>query len=128
MEKAQAEVRQVFLSKGNVDETGLQQVKFLKAVIKETLRLHPAVPRECSESCQIYGYNTPVKTRVLVNAWAIGRDPTCWTEPERFNPERFLNSPVDYKGFSFEYIPFEAGRRICPGIAFATPNIKLPLA
>uniref|UniRef100_A0A7N2M8Q0 Cytochrome P450 n=2 Tax=Quercus lobata TaxID=97700 RepID=A0A7N2M8Q0_QUELO len=132
MEKAQAEVRQVFDGKAYVDETYLHELKFLRSVIKETLRLHPTIPlllpRECSESCDINGYKIPVKTKVIVNAWAIGRDPRYWTEAEKFYPERFLNSSIDYKGTDFEYIPFGAGRRMCPGITFAMANIELPLA
>ncbi|KAA8544289.1 hypothetical protein F0562_022301 [Nyssa sinensis] len=132
MKRAQAEVREVFGKNGIVDETGLPELKYLNSVIKETLRLHPPapllLPRECSEQCEINGYQIPVKTRVIVNAWAIGRDPRYWTEAERFHPERFLNSPMDFKGIDFEYIPFGAGRRICPGVLFALPNIELPLA
>uniref|UniRef100_A0A5B6Z7I6 Uncharacterized protein n=1 Tax=Davidia involucrata TaxID=16924 RepID=A0A5B6Z7I6_DAVIN len=132
MKRAQDEVREVFGEKGNVDETGLHELKFLKSVIKETLRLHPSapllVPRESSAHCEINGYEIPAKTKVIVNAWAIGRDPRYWTEPERFQPERFLNSPIDFKGTDFEYIPFGAGRRICPGITYALANIELPLA
>lgn len=132
MEKAQAEVRQLFDGKAHVDETYLHELKFLRSVIKETLRLHPTIPlllpRECRESCDIDGYKIPVKTKVIVNAWAIGRDPRYWTEAEKFYPERFLNSSIDYKGTDFEYIPFGAGRRMCPGITFAMANIELPLA
>ncbi|KAK3199946.1 hypothetical protein Dsin_023361 [Dipteronia sinensis] len=131
MKDAQAEVRRVFDVKGKVDETGIHELKFLKAVIIETLRLHPAaplVPRENSDSCQINRYEIPTKTRTIVNTWAIGRDPKYWTEAEKFIPERFLESPPDYKGTNFSYIPFGAGRRICPGIQFAIPNIELPLA
>ncbi|KAL5735764.1 hypothetical protein ACOSP7_030218 [Xanthoceras sorbifolium] len=58
----------------------------------------------------------------------MGRDLRYWTQAETFYPERFLNSSVDYKGINFEYIPFGAGRRICPGISFALPNIELLLA
>ncbi|PQQ17256.1 hypothetical protein Pyn_13806 [Prunus yedoensis var. nudiflora] len=103
MRKAQAEVRQ--------------------AVIKETLRVHPPIP-----FCEIDGYGIPVKTEVIVNAWAIGRDFKYWTEAETFWPERFLDSSVDFRGTNFEFIPFGAGRRICPGITFGIPNIELPLA
>ncbi|KAG4112025.1 hypothetical protein ERO13_D13G137650v2 [Gossypium hirsutum] len=132
MTKAQAEVRQVFQGKGNVDETGIHQLKYLKCVIKETLRLHPVfpllLPRECSQNCEVNGFEIPSKTRVIINAWAIGRDPNHWVEPEKFEPERFINSSVDFVGTNFEFIPFGAGRRICPGILFAVPNVELPLA
>ncbi|XP_024029893.1 cytochrome P450 71D11 [Morus notabilis] len=132
MEKAQNEVRQVFSRKGSVDETVLSEMKYLKCIVKETLRLHPSapllLPRECREKCEINGYEIPVKTQVIVNAWAIGRDPKYWTEPESFIPERFLDSSIDYKGTNFEYIPFGAGRRICPGMSFGLINVELPLA
>ncbi|XP_038686782.1 cytochrome P450 71D11-like [Tripterygium wilfordii] len=132
MKKAQAEVRQVFDSKASVDETSIPELSYLKLVVKETLRLHPPLPlllpRESLEQCEINGYKIPVKTTVLVNAWAIGRDPEYWTEPETFYPERFLDSSVDYKGTSFEYTPFGAGRRICPGITFGLANVYLPLS
>ncbi|GAV84820.1 p450 domain-containing protein [Cephalotus follicularis] len=132
MKEAQNEVRNAFHGKGTVDEVGIEELKLLKAIIKETLRLHPPapflLPRECGENCEIEGYNIPVKSRVIVNAWAIGRDPTHWTEAETFRPERFFNSSIDYKGTYFQYIPFGAGRRICPGISFALPSIELQLA
>ncbi|KAB2615518.1 cytochrome P450 71D9-like [Pyrus ussuriensis x Pyrus communis] len=130
--KAQREVREVFNRKGKADETSIREMKYLNAVIKETLRLHPSVPlllpREWGEKCDIGGYGIPVKSKVIVNAWAIGRDPKYWTEPERFKPERFLDSSIDYKGTNFEYIPFGAGRRICPGILYGLANVELPLA
>ncbi|XP_021288694.1 premnaspirodiene oxygenase-like [Herrania umbratica] len=131
MEKAKAEVRDVFKGKGYVDEESFHELKFLKSVLKETLRLHnpvPLIPRECRENCKLGGYEIPVKTKVLINSWAITRDPRHWSEPDKFNPERFLNSSLDYKGTDFQYIPFGAGRRICPGISFALANIEMQLA
>ncbi|XP_028799812.1 cytochrome P450 71D10-like [Neltuma alba] len=134
MKEAQAEVRRVYGSKGYVDESELHQLKYLGAVIKETLRLHPPVPllvpRENSENCVINGYQIPSKTKIIINAWAIGRDPKNWNEPERFEPKRFLSTSTDYnfKGLNFDYIPFGAGRRICPGITFATPVLELLLS
>jgi cytochrome P450 len=132
MEEAQSEVRRVFDKKGFVDETEFHQLVYLKSVIKETLRLHPSLPlllpRESRERCKINGYEIPAKTRILVNAWAIGRDPRYWIEAESFKPERFANSLIDFNGTNFEYIPFGAGRRMCPGLAFGIPNVELPLA
>ncbi|XP_038685421.1 cytochrome P450 71D9-like [Tripterygium wilfordii] len=132
MAKTQAEVRRVFDKKGYVDEAALEELEFLGTVIKETLRLHPPAPllapRECRERCQINGYEIPEKTHIIINAWVIGRDPNYWTEAERFYPERFDGSSIDYKGNNFEFLPFGAGRRACPGLSFGIANTKLPLA
>ncbi|MED6184227.1 hypothetical protein PIB30_045399 [Stylosanthes scabra] len=133
MERAQAEVRRVYGNKGYVDESELHQLIYLKCIVKETLRLHPSVPllvlRENKEPCQIKGYKIPANSRIMINAWAIGRDPKYWDEALNFKPERFLdNYSIDQRGTNFEFIPFGGGRRMCPGIAFATPNMELPLA
>ncbi|CAN6271708.1 unnamed protein product [Urochloa humidicola] len=132
MKKAQAEVRGTLNGKPKVTEDDLAQLNYLKLIIKETLRMHPPapllLPREAMESCKILGYDVPKGTTVFVNAWAIGRDPRYWDDPEEFKPERFESGTIDFKGLDFEYIPFGAGRRICPGIMFAQSNIELVLA
>ncbi|WJX16901.1 hypothetical protein P8452_06882 [Trifolium repens] len=132
MKKAQEEIREIFKMKGIVGENCINELKYLKSVVKETLRLHPPgallIPRECGQACEIDGYYIPNKSKVIVNAWAIGRDPKYWTEPERFYPERFIGSSIDYKGSDFEYIPFGAGRRICLGSTFALINVEMALA
>ncbi|KAI9115522.1 hypothetical protein K1719_013191 [Acacia pycnantha] len=132
MKKAQEEVRQVFKKQGYVNEEDISELKYMKAVLKETMRLQPPlpllVPRESRERCEINGYTIPPKTQMLVNAWAIGRDPSCWERAEEFWPERFMECEIDYKGFNFELVPFGAGRRICPGIFLAMANVELPLA
>ncbi|XVE50807.1 hypothetical protein DITRI_Ditri01bG0192900 [Diplodiscus trichospermus] len=131
MRKAQNEVRKVFGENGKVNEERIQELKFLRSIAKETLRLHPPgvlLPRECRETCVINGYEIPAKTKVLINSWAIQRDSRYWKDAEEFYPERFLNSSIDLRGTYFEYIPFGAGRRICPGISLALPSIELTLA
>ncbi|KAL4298593.1 hypothetical protein AHAS_Ahas17G0016400 [Arachis hypogaea] len=133
MERAQSEVRRVYGSKWYVDESELHQLTYLKSIIKETLRLHPSVPllvpRENKEPCQINGYQIPANSRIVINAWAIGRDPTYWVDAMEFKPEMFVdNYSIDNRGTNFEFIPFGGGRRMCPGIAFATPNMELSLA
>ncbi|CAI0409438.1 unnamed protein product [Linum tenue] len=134
MKKAQDEVRQlVFNGKGDiVDEACINQLHYLQLVVTETLRLHPSgplnVPRENQETVVIQGYRIPAKTKVIFNSWAIGRDPNHWTDPETFYPERFLNTCTDYKGLHFQFIPFGAGRRMCPGVHYGTTIAKLVLA
>ncbi|KAF7803855.1 cytochrome P450 71D8-like [Senna tora] len=132
MEKAQAEIREAFRGKKTIHEKDVEELSYLKLVIKETMRLHTPgpllLPRECREACNIGGYEIPIKTKVIVNAWALGRDPKYWYDAESFIPERFCGSSVDFKGTNFEYIPFGSGRRMCPGISFALASIELPLA
>ncbi|CAI0409342.1 unnamed protein product, partial [Linum tenue] len=133
MEKAQKEVRRVFDGKGKVvDEASLDELPYLKSIVKETFRLHPPapllVPRESRETIVINGYQIPAGTKVLINAWAIGRDPTHWHEPDKFIPERFLNNSINYEGDNFQFIPFGAGRRVCPGIKSGSLVVHLTLA
>ncbi|ERN13567.1 hypothetical protein AMTR_s02359p00000360, partial [Amborella trichopoda] len=134
MKKAQDEVCGIAKSNNTnmIEERDLHQLHYLKAVVKEILRLHPPspllVPRELIEDCNIEGYHIPAKARVFVNAWAIGRHPYSWIDPEDFRPERFVGSNIDYRGQDFALIPFEAGRRGCPGIFFAMAIVELALA
>ncbi|XP_031477304.1 cytochrome P450 71A1-like [Nymphaea colorata] len=132
MKKLQHELRLALKTKDMVEENDLHQLLYLKLVIKETLRQHPPlpllVPRVSSQECNVGGYSIPAKTRVIVNAWAIGRDPNSWQNPEEFIPERFVNCHFDYKGQNFEFIPFGSGRRMCPGHHFAMAVVELVLA
>ncbi|CAN1169646.1 Desmethyl-deoxy-podophyllotoxin synthase [Linum perenne] len=132
MQKAQKEVRQLFDEQGKVDESRLDELHYLQLIIKETFRLHPIaplfLPRECRETVVVNGYLIPEKTRVTINAWAIGRDPRHWTNPDEFIPERFVDSSLDYKGHDFQFLPFGSGRRVCPGIQFGIAVVELLLA
>ncbi|XP_072973176.1 indole-2-monooxygenase-like [Typha angustifolia] len=132
MKKLQEEIRRIAYGKEMVKEEDLIKMSYLKAVIKEVLRLHPSapllIPRESMENCQIEGYQIPKRTRVIINAWAINRDPKYWEAAEKFHPERFIESSVDYKGNDFQFIPFGAGRRICPGIDFGISIVEIMLA
>ncbi|CAN0908271.1 Desmethyl-deoxy-podophyllotoxin synthase [Linum grandiflorum] len=136
MKKVQKEVRDQFDGKGRIDYEDIDQLHYLKLVIKETLRLYPPVPllapREAREAAMVHDYHIPAKTRIIINVWAIARDPHNWREPERFYPERFLNdlsSNTDYyKGLDFSLIPFGSGRRICPGVQLGMTIITLSLA
>ncbi|KAL8225196.1 hypothetical protein R6Q57_017753 [Mikania cordata] len=132
MHKLQAELRRVLKGKKKVYESDIRELDYMKLVIKETLRLHPPlpllVPRECREKCEIGGYTIPVNTKLTINYWKIGRDPEYWSNPHSFIPERFNDSSIDFNGTHFEYTPFGAGRRICPGLTMGLANVELVLA
>jgi len=132
MKRAQEELESVVGLDCLVEESMLPHLQYLQSVVKETLRLYPPapllLPHESMEHSTVGGYQIPQKTRVIVNAWAIGRDPLVWEEANVFKPERFLGSRIDVKGQDFGLIPFGSGRRGCPGISLALCMIQLGLA
>ncbi|XP_061340580.1 geraniol 8-hydroxylase-like [Gastrolobium bilobum] len=131
MEKAKQELEQTIGKGKPVEESDLVRLPYLQAVIKETLRLHPPVPflipRKADENVEICGYTIPKGARVLVNVWAVGRDPSSWKDANVFSPERFLSSEIDVKGRNYELTPFGSGRRVCPGLPFAMRMLYLML-
>nr|AXY97694.1 Cytochrome P450, family 712, subfamily A, polypeptide 1 [Populus tomentosa] len=115
-----------------VKESDVPNLPYLKAVMRETLRLHPSAPliiRECAEDCKVNGSVVKAKTRVLVNVYAVMRDPESWANPDEFMPERFLESSEEKIGElagklslgdqNFRFLPFGSGRRGCPGASLA---------
>ncbi|XP_010508155.1 PREDICTED: cytochrome P450 76C4 isoform X1 [Camelina sativa] len=132
MAKAQAEIDRVIGENGVVQESDISELPYLQAVVKETFRLHPALPlllpREAETDLEILGFMVPKDAQVLVNVWAIGRDPSVWENPTQFEPERFIGKEIDVKGRDYELTPFGAGRRICPGLPLAVKTVPLMLA
>ncbi|XP_010476297.1 PREDICTED: cytochrome P450 71B2-like [Camelina sativa] len=131
MKKAQEEIRAALGEKREkLTEEDLEKVEYLKLIVKETFRLHPSVPtipREAMSPITIQGYDIPADTRIYINVWAIGRDPKVWENPEEFNPERFMNSDVHFKGQHYELLPFGSGRRLCPAVGMASNIIEFGL-
>ncbi|KAI3914140.1 hypothetical protein MKW98_003213 [Papaver atlanticum] len=108
-----------------ISESDLPKLPYLQCVIQESLRLHPPapipLPHISSQDCTIAGYDIPRGTMLLLNAWAIQRDPKWWDEPTKFKPERFDRESAIKEGKmdGFRWIPFGAGRRGCPGSGMA---------
>ncbi|CAL1361662.1 unnamed protein product [Linum trigynum] len=134
MKLAQEEIETKVGTDRWVDDSDIEKLTYLGAVIKETLRMYPpgplSVPREASEDITIKGYHVPKGTRFLANFWKLHRDPKVWSDPDEYKPERFLaaNANMEIFGQQFEYLPFGSGRRGCPGINFGMQVTQLTLA
>ncbi|KFK28658.1 hypothetical protein AALP_AA7G028400 [Arabis alpina] len=132
MKKLQDEIKKISTHNSNVTEKEVEQITYLHDVIKEGLRLHPSGPllfRLPSENVQLKGYEIAAGTQVIINVWAIQRDPAIWgLDADEFRPERHLEANLDFNGTDSKFLPFGAGRRLCPGIGFAMVMAKLILA
>lgn len=127
LEKAKIELDNHIGQEHLIEEAEATKLQYLQNIISETLRLHPPVtmllPHLSSHDCTIGGYDVPRNTMLMVNAWAIHRDPNLWADPMSFKPERFENGQGDIGGF----IPFGMGRRACPGSGLALRTLGLTL-
>ncbi|PQQ04870.1 cytochrome P450 CYP736A12 [Prunus yedoensis var. nudiflora] len=114
----------------------LEDVVGLERMVEESdlekLELHPVapllIPHAANEDCTVNGFHIQKASRVIINVWAIGRDPRAWTDAERFIPDRFVGSNIDVRGNHFELIPFGSGRRRCPGIQLGLTVVQLMVA
>ncbi|KAK8637420.1 hypothetical protein V6N13_064839 [Hibiscus sabdariffa] len=129
MTRVQWELAEVVGLDRRMEESDLDKLPYLKCCVKETLRLHPPIPllhHETAEETVVAGYRIPAKSRVMINAWAIGRDRDSWEDPESFKPSRFVKEGMpDFKGGDFEFIPFGSGRRSCPGMQLGLYAVEL---
>ncbi|XP_077228333.1 cytochrome P450 71AU50-like [Tasmannia lanceolata] len=132
MKKVQEELEREVGMERMVAESDLVNLEYMNMVIKESMRLHPVVPllapHEAMEDCTVSGFYIPRKSRVIINGWAIGRDPNSWPNAEEFLPERFIGTNIDLRGRDFQLIPFGSGRRSCPGIQLGLRVVQLVLA
>eukprot|EP00253_Pinus_taeda_P010707 PITA_10707 len=140
MKRLQEEIDCTAGRHSKVNESDVASMKYLHSVVKETLRLYPGAPlsgpHESAETVTVEGYHIPKKTLLLVNVWAIGRDPTVWgKDASEFKPERFVEEFGGHNDYTditntqdLRMLPFGAGRRRCPGPPMALPTISLALA
>ncbi|XP_046450542.1 cytochrome P450 4c3-like [Daphnia pulex] len=108
----------------------LTRLKYLECCIKETLRLYPpfpAVSRYLSEDVQSGGYTLPRGLTVVINIFAAHHDPTVFSDPDAFKPERFLPEN-SFDRHPYAFIPFSAGPRNCIAQKYAMMELKVCLA
>ncbi|XP_013467818.2 geraniol 8-hydroxylase [Medicago truncatula] len=131
MLKAKEELKQIIGIGNPIEESDITRLPYLQAVVKETLRMHPSapllLPKKARVDVKIHGYTIPQGAQVVINEWAIGRNPNIWDNPNSFLPERFLGSEINFNGQNFQLTPFGGGRRICPGMPLATKMIHMML-
>ncbi|TKY50303.1 Cytochrome P450 82A3 [Spatholobus suberectus] len=134
LEKAKEEIGTQIGKDGYISESDISKLVYLQAIVKETLRLYPPAPlsspREFTENCILGGYHVKKETRFIPNLWKIHRDPSVWSDPLEFKPERFLTThkDVDVRGHHFELLPFGSGRRICAGMSLGLRMVHFTLA
>ncbi|KAL9809940.1 putative cytochrome P450 [Arabidopsis thaliana] len=127
LDKVREEIKSNVKHKGIIQDSDLSSLPYLRCVIYETLRLHPAapiLPPHCSSKrFNLGNYEIPENTVLLVNAWAVHRDGELWEEADVFKPERFEGFVGDRDGFKF--LPFGVGRRACPAAGLAMRVVSL---
>ncbi|CAM6091953.1 unnamed protein product [Calypogeia fissa] len=134
------EIKSVVPDGRPVSEADVEKMPYLQAVVKEALRKHPPLPfgitHGVTEQTKLRGYDIPEDGMMLFHIQAMQNDPERWDHPEVFNPERFVsatpNPDHDMTGShgprSLDFIPFGAGRRICPAMNLGLKHVHLILA
>lgn len=134
--KIHQELDTVVGSSRTVVESDLTHLNYLRCVVRETFRMHPAgpflIPHESTRATVINGYYIPKKTRVFINTHALGRNTKIWDNVDEFRPERHLSadgSRVEIShGADFKILPFSAGKRKCPGAPLGVTLVLMALA
>lgn len=135
IQKKMYEEIKIVVGDKKVDENDMQKMPYLNAVVKELLRKHPptyfTLTHTVTEPVKLGGYDIPMDANVEFFVHGISHDPNIWSDPEKFDPDRFLSGREDaditgVKGVKM--MPFGVGRRICPGLGMATVHVNLMLA
>nr|CAD7429728.1 unnamed protein product [Timema monikensis] len=119
-ERLRKEVDNVLIKHdGQITYEALQDLKYMDAVVDETLRKYPPagiLTRFCTKDYKIPGTNVKIdkETSVIIPVYAIHHDPKYYPDPEKFDPERFSDENIKIRP-KFTYLPFGEGPRICIG-------------
>lgn len=131
--KAQQELDTWIGDSRQVRDSDISNLKYLQAIVKEVLRMHPPGPllswaRLAIHDVHVGKHFVPAGTTAMVNMWAITHDGNIWKDPWAFRPDRFMEEEVSIMGSDLRLAPFGAGRRVCPGKALGLATVHLWLA
>jgi cytochrome P450 len=105
----------------------IQRMDLLDRVIKESMRILPAVPflfmRVCAENTTVGGFAVPKGSNMMISPLAAHHDPNIYPEPKNFQPDRW----IDKAPSPYDYLPFGVGARACIGMLFAERALRLML-
>ncbi|RYP12486.1 hypothetical protein DL765_007285 [Monosporascus sp. GIB2] len=132
LERLAEEVRSAFQSEGQITAEAVSRLPYLVACLDESLRLFPQTGspslRVVDKDTIISGVPVPKNTIVGIWTYAMYRDPTLWTDPNEFHPERFLGDPKYSSDVREAFKPFSTGSRDCIGKNLALLEMRLILA
>lgn len=138
LRKIQEELDSVVGRNRMVTERDVAHLNYLRCVVRETFRMHPAgpflIPHESVRATTINGYHIPAKTRVFINTHGLGRNTAVWGDDvDEFQPERHLSAANGSRveithGADFKILPFSAGKRKCPGAPLGVTLVLISLA
>ncbi|KAL6416373.1 hypothetical protein ACFW04_013527 [Cataglyphis niger] len=117
-------------SGGKLTMRSLQNLPYLERCLKEALRLYPSVffvIRNIEEDVKLHSHVIPAGTMLFLNIYGVHRDPNFWSNPEIFDPDRFLPERIQ-KRHPYSYLPFSAGPRNCIGQRFGLLELKAMIA
>ncbi len=115
------------LGKLHLEHDDLEKLTLLGCAMREALRMYPpltSMPRMCTRATEFQGYMLPAGTLVGVYPIHVHYMPTLWTDPHRFDPERFLPPRQEDKRHTCAWVPFGGGAHMCIGQHFATLQVK----
>lgn len=108
----------------------LAQLEEIEWVLRESLRLYPpltVILRRSIRDCEFQGFRIPADTSVTVYPLATQRLPQWWSDPNRFDPERFSSARAEHRRHPFAWAPFGGGAHMCLGLHFAEMQVKAVL-
>jgi cytochrome P450 len=115
------------LGKDEIEYEDLEKMVCVENVFNESLRLRPSVSflaRRSIRECEFNGIRIPADTMFFFSAILNHRNPEFWTNPDQFDPERFLPERAEHKSHSFAFHPFGGGAHKCIGMHFASMLTK----